>query len=221
MDQGGVMNFKYPEILFVKVDSTYLLFKRLLDIFSSLLVIIMLLPALLIISIIIKFDSKGPVFFGHERVGKDGKLFKCWKFRTMAQNSDEMFNNFTDGQKKEFLTSFKLKDDPRVTKIGKFLRNSSLDELPQLWNILIGDMSLVGPRPVVIDELERYGVYRNYLLTVKPGLTGMWQANGRSDTTYEERVAFDVKYIQNRNLLMDFGIIFKTFLKVLKREGAY
>ena len=145
---------------------------------------------------------------------------KVYKFRTMYENSQEIFNNFTKEQKEEFYKNFKLENDPRVTKIGDFLRRTSIDELPQLINILNGSMSIVGPRPIVQKEIDLYGDYANKLFSVVPGLTGYWQANGRSDTTYEERIKMDMYYIDNRGFWLDFKIIIKTFGSVLKGEGA-
>ena len=221
LDEKLVTNYKKTETDAAGPGSMYLFWKRTFDIVCSSLAIAALSPLFLIIAALIKFDSRGPVFYGHVRVGMHGRLFKCWKFRTMVQNSEEAFDNFTQGQKIEFAENFKLKDDPRVTKVGKLLRYTSLDELPQLWNILTGNMTMVGPRPVVAAELEMYGDYREILLSVKPGLTGMWQVNGRSDTTYEERIALDMKYIKERNISLDLRIILKTFGKVFRKEGAY
>ena len=138
----------------------------------------------------------------------------------MYENSKEIFENFTEEQKREFYINFKLDNDPRITKIGEFLRKTSLDELPQLFNILKGDMSIVGPRPIVEAEIEKYGKYADKLFSVVPGLTGYWQANGRSDTTYEERVDMDMYYIDNRSISLDLKIIFKTFVSVIKKECA-
>lgn len=194
--------------------------KRAFDIISSLAAIIITLPIFIIIGIIIKLDSKGPIFFSHKRIGKDGVFINVYKFRTMVTNAEEMLNKLTPEQKREFQENFKLKDDPRITKVGKFLRESSLDELPQLFNILIGNMSVVGPRPIVEKEMEKYTVYINKFLSVKPGLTGNWQANGRSDTTYEERVLLDMEYIDNRSFLFDLKIIFKTFGAIVNKVGA-
>lgn len=200
----------------------YCFFKRTMDIACSLMSLIILSPILLIISIAIKLDSKGVIIFGHERIGKDGKLIKVYKFRTMVENSAEVFENFTYEQKKEFFKNFKLKNDPRVTKVGKFLRRASLDELPQLINILKGEMSIVGPRPIVEKEKEKgkYGDCYEKFVSVTPGLTGYWQANGRSDTTYDERVAMDMYYIDNRSLRLDLKIIFQTMESVIKRRGS-
>lgn len=206
----------------VKKSFIYLFMKRLIDIVGSLTGIILLSPLFLVLGIAIKIeDPKGSIIFGHRRVGKDGKLFPCYKFRSMFDNAEEMKKNFTEEQKKEYAETFKLKDDPRITKVGKFIRKTSLDELPQLFNILIGDMSIVGPRPIVTKELEFYGKYEVYYKAVKPGLTGLWQVSGRSDTTYDERVALDMEYISERNIFKDLYIIIMTAVKVLKREGSY
>ena len=201
-------------------EGGYLFLKRIIDFTASLIGIILLSPVFLIISIMIKFDSKGPIVFGHIRKGLHGKDIRVYKFRTMYENSKEIFDNFTEEQKKEFYINFKLDNDPRITKLGHFLRKTSLDELPQLFNILKGDMSIVGSRPIVEREIERYGKYSKKLFSVMPGLTGYWQANGRSDTTYEERVAMDMYYIDNRSTVLDIKIIFKTFISVIKKEGA-
>ena len=201
-------------------EGGYLFLKRIIDFTASLIGIILLSPVFLIISIMIKFDSKGPIVFGHIRKGLHGKDIRVYKFRTMYENSQEIFNNFTKEQKEEFYKNFKLENDPRVTKIGDFLRRTSIDELPQLINILNGSMSIVGPRPIVQKEIDLYGDYANKLFSVVPGLTGYWQANGRSDTTYEERIKMDMYYIDNRGFWLDFKIIIKTFGSVLKGEGA-
>ena len=198
----------------------YLFFKRTVDILGSLIGLILLSPIFLIVAIAIKLDSKGPIIFGHTRKGLHGKDIKVYKFRTMYQNSEEIFNNFTKEQKEEFYKNFKLENDPRITKIGDFLRRSSIDELPQLINILNGTMSIVGPRPIVEKEVALYGEYADKLFSVVPGLTGYWQANGRSDTTYEERIKMDMYYIDNRSLGLDFKIIIKTFGSVVRGEGA-
>lgn len=198
----------------------YSLIKRLADIVLSLLGLVILSPVFLIVAIIIRFDSKGKIIFGHKRIGKNMKEINVYKFRTMYENADEIFNNFTEEQKQEYYINFKLDNDPRITKVGDFLRRTSLDELPQLINIIKGDMSIVGPRPIVTKEIPKYGEYVETVFSVLPGLTGYWQANGRSDTTYEERVQMDMHYIKTRSLLMDIKIIFKTFVSVIKKEGA-
>ncbi len=198
----------------------YKTLKRTIDIIGSLLGLIILSPIFLILSIVVKADSPGPIFFAHKRLGYNGNLIRIYKFRTMVINAEELLNNLSPEQKEEFAKNFKLESDPRITKVGNFLRKSSLDELPQLLNILKGELSIVGPRPIVEKELKNYGIYGEKLLSVKPGLTGNWQANGRSDTTYEERVEMDMQYIDNRSIFMDIKIIFKTFSAVIKKQGA-
>ncbi|WP_396335357.1 sugar transferase [Clostridium sp.] len=194
--------------------------KRFLDIIFATIAIIFLGPIILLISILIKVDSKGAAIYSHIRLGKNMRPIKVYKFRSMHQNSDEIFNNFTEEQKKEYYENFKLDNDPRITKFGSFLRRTSLDELPQLINIIKGDMSIVGPRPIVKGEIEKYGVYSDKFFSVIPGLTGYWQAHGRSDTSYDERIQMDMYYIDNRSLLMDLKIIVKTIVSVIKKEGA-
>lgn len=194
--------------------------KRFADIVCSAIAIVLLSPFFIIISIAIKATSKGPVIFVHKRVGKNGKKIGIYKFRSMVMNAEELIEKFTPEQKEEFKKNFKLENDPRITKIGKFLRKTSLDELPQLFNILKGDLSIVGPRPIVEVETEIYGEYKNMLLSVKPGLTGFWAANGRSDTSYKRRRAMEIYYVKNRSLLFDIKIIFKTVISVFKGEGA-
>lgn len=205
---------------YVAPKPVYSFIKRAFDIILSLVALILLSPIFLIISIIVKATSEGPVFFAHKRIGKNGKEIKIYKFRSMVINAEELIKSFTPEQKEEFEKNFKLENDPRVTKIGKFLRKTSLDELPQLVNILKGDISVVGPRPVMDVETEIFGNYRDMLLSVKPGLTGFWAANGRSDISYSRRRAMEIYYIKNRSLWMDTKIIFKTVLSVFKGEGA-
>lgn len=198
--------------------------KRMIDILTILLLSPFWLPIFLILCILTKLTSKGPIFYGHKRVGKNGKEIKCWKFRSMCVNSQEILEQIlaTDPVRKaEWEKDRKFVDDPRVTKFGKFLRKTSLDELPQLLNILAGDMSLVGPRPVTEPELIKYGEYKQFVLSVLPGLTGMWQVSGRSDTKYEERISFDSFYIQNWSIWLDIWILVKTVWVVLKGKGAY
>lgn len=179
---------------------------------------------LAIIAILIYLDSPGPIVFGHKRVGQDGKSFSCYKFRSMVPNAQEALEQYlkdNPAAREEWERDFKLKDDPRVTKIGKFLRKTSLDELPQLWNVLVGDMSLVGPRPIVRDEIVKYGDYINDFYLVPPGITGVWQVSGRSDTTYEERVLMDSWYVHNWSVWIDIVYLLKTVLAVAKSKGAY
>ena len=221
MECDNMTDFRANDIGEVTRGTTfYLIVKRTIDILGALIGLVLLSPIFLIVAIAIKLDSKGPIIFGHTRKGLHGKDIKVYKFRTMYQNSQEIFDNFTKEQKEEFYKNFKLENDPRVTKIGDFLRRTSIDELPQLINILNGSMSIVGPRPIVQKEIDLYGDYANKLFSVVPGLTGYWQANGRSDTTYEERIKMDMYYIDNRSLWLDLKIIFKTFGSVIKGEGA-
>ncbi|HBT4727163.1 TPA: undecaprenyl-phosphate galactose phosphotransferase WbaP [Klebsiella variicola subsp. variicola] len=197
--------------------------KRLFDIVGSLAIIIVLSPALLYISLKVKKDG-GPAIYGHERIGKGGRPFKCLKFRSMVINSKEVLAELLENDpaaKAEWDATFKLKNDPRVTKIGAFLRRTSLDELPQLFNVLKGEMSLVGPRPIITAELERYNEEVDYYLLSKPGMTGLWQVSGRSDVDYETRVYLDAWYVKNWSMWNDIAILFKTIGVVLKKDGAY
>lgn len=204
----------------LKEKPVYDFFKRLFDIVLSFVAIILLSPILLILFIIVKATSIGPAIYKHKRVGKDGKTIYIYKFRSMVVDADKMIHNFTPEQKAEFEKNFKLENDPRVTKIGKFLRKTSLDELPQLFNILKGDMAFIGPRPVTQAETELYGSYRELLLSIRPGLTGFWASNGRSDTSYKRRRAMELYYVKNRSFGFDIKIFFKTVISVFKGEGA-
>ena len=204
----------------IEQKPVYDFFKRIFDIICSSVALIILSPVFLILAIAIKSTSEGPVFFAHKRVGKDGKTLNIYKFRSMVTNAEELIKQFTPEQKAEYEKNFKLENDPRVTKIGKFMRKTSLDELPQLLNILKGDISIVGPRPVMEVETEIYGNYRDMLLSVKPGLTGFWAANGRSCTTYTRRRAMEICYVKNRSVCFDLKIILKTITSVFKGEGA-
>lgn len=199
---------------------TYLIIKRISDILLSLIAIMILSPMILMVAIAIKLDSKGPVFFKHKRVGKNGREFGVYKFRSMVDHAEELLNTLTPQQKADFEENFKLKNDFRITRVGKFIRKTSIDELPQLINVLIGNMSLVGPRPIVAKELEKYGMLQKQFLSVTPGLTGYWACNGRSNTTYEQRIDMELYYIKNRSLWLDIKIIFKTTIGVLKGDGA-
>lgn len=199
---------------------TYKYVKRILDIVISCLALIVLAPLFLIIAVLIKLESKGPVFFEHSRIGKNGKEIKILKFRTMVDNAEELIKKFTPEQMEEFKKNFKLENDPRVTKIGKILRKTSFDELPQLINIIKGELALIGPRPIVSRELEKYENNKRKFLSVTPGLTGYWAANGRSNTTYEQRMIMELYYIDNISWKLDLKIFFKTILSVLQKEGA-
>lgn len=198
----------------------YFIFKRLADIVCSLLGLILLSPIFIILAIAIKVDSKGKVFYKHKRVGKKGKIIYLYKFRSMVSNAKEIMDSWSPERKAEFEKNYKLDDDERITKIGKFLRKTSLDELPQLLNILKGDMTIIGPRPVVEKELEKFGDNKYKFLSVKPGLTGYWAANGRSDTDYDERIKLELYYVDHCSLWLDIKVFFKTIKVVLTGKGA-
>lgn len=199
--------------------------KRIIDIIGSIIGILILIPTTLIIYLARKVlkEDKGPLFYEQLRYGKNGKVFRLYKFRSMCIGADEKLKEYlknNEEARKEFEKTHKLQNDPRITKIGNFLRKSSLDELPQMINILKGDMSFVGPRPVVEKEVEEYGTNKDKFLSVRPGLTGYWQVNGRSNTTYEERMKMELYYVDNCSLWLDIKIFFKTFITVFKKEVA-
>lgn len=197
--------------------------KRTMDILGALAIITMLSPILLYLYFTIRKDG-GNAIYGHPRIGRHGKEFKCLKFRSMVTNSKEVLEELLQNDpeaRAEWDKDFKLKNDPRITRIGHFIRKTSLDELPQLFNVLKGDMSLVGPRPIVKEELERYHGDVDYYLMAKPGMTGLWQVSGRNDVDYETRVYFDSWYVKNWSMWNDIAILFKTVNVVLKRDGAY
>lgn len=198
-----------------------LVYKRLSDIILSTLGLIVLSPVFLLIAILVKATSPGPILFSHQRIGLEGKKFRVFKFRTMLNNSDKIFKAALKDPKikKEWQENYKLKNDPRLTKIGKFLRRTSIDELPQLLNVLKGEMSLVGPRPISQDELKRYGNNQGIFLSLKPGLTGLWQVSGRSDLAYGERINLDIYYIENWSPMLDILILLRTIPRIGK--GAY
>ena len=220
-DIAGIIGFASTHNLTFK---TNLFFKRLLDIFIILFFSPVILPVFIILMILTKITSRGPIFYGHKRVGKNGKEFRCWKFRSMCIDADKKLEEILANNpqmREEWEKERKFQNDPRVTKFGKFLRKTSLDELPQLINILIGQMSFVGPRPVTEPELTNYGEFKDYVLSVVPGLSGMWQTSGRSDTEYEERISLDLYYIQNWSIWLDIWILIKTIYVVVKGRGAY
>jgi lipopolysaccharide/colanic/teichoic acid biosynthesis glycosyltransferase len=193
--------------------------KRTLDVLLTLLTTPLWLPLVVLLGVIVKVQDSGPIFYRRRVVGPTGD-FNAFKLRTMRADADRWLEQ-NPQLLEEFQRNFKLRDDPRITRFGRVLRKYSLDELPQLVNVLRGQMSLVGPRMITRPELEKYGSYQKLLLTVKPGLTGYWQVSGRQDVSYEERVKMDVLYIQNWSLWVDLKILMKTVWKVLKREGAY
>ena len=197
---------------------------RVFDVGVILLAAPYILFVFVVISILIMLDSKGSAIYGQTRIGRGGRKFKAYKFRTMVQNADKLLHQYLDQSpelRAEWLATHKLKKDPRVTRVGAFLRKSSLDELPQFWNILVGDMSLVGPRPIVDAEIEKYGQCFELYIQVRPGLTGLWQVSGRSNTTYERRVELDAYYIRHRSLKLDLQILWRTVFVVLRKDGAY
>lgn len=202
----------------------YRIIKRIIDIIGGLVGTILLLPITFILYIVNKIskENKGPLFFDQLRIGKDGKEFKLYKYRSMVMHADEKlweYLNENPDAKEEYCKYKKLKNDPRITKMGKFLRKTSLDEFPQFINVLKGEMSLVGPRPYLYREQNDMGEKYYDIIKVKPGLTGYWQVNGRSDVDFEERLEMDTYYIQNRNLWLDIKIILRTALKIFKKEG--
>ena len=199
--------------------------KRLVDIIAGLVGTILLIPITICIYIAKKIlkEDDGPIFYDHLRIGKDGKHFKLYKYRSMIVGADEILKEYlaeNEEARIEFEKNQKLKNDPRITKLGNFLRKTSLDEFPQFINVLKGDMSLVGPRPIVDREVELFGDKMKTVHSVRPGLTGYWAANGRSDTTYEQRVEMEAYYAENFSLLLDIKIILKTIKSVIKKEGA-
>ena len=197
--------------------------KRAIDIVGSALGLLAFSPFFLAVCLHAAF-ARQPAFYGHKRIGRFGGVFTCHKFRTMVVNATDVLDDLLASDpaaRREWEATYKLKNDPRITKIGSFLRRTSLDELPQLWNVLKGDMSLVGPRPIVEDELRYYGDQAQSYLNVKPGLTGVWQVSGRTDTSYEERVSLDRWYVMHWRLWYDIVILFKTISVMLRRSGAY
>ena len=199
---------------------TYWLLKRVFDVLFSAAALILLALPMALITVLIKLESPGPAIFVHNRFGKNGRPLPLLKFRSMHLNAEQMIELFTPEQKEEWEQNFKLENDPRITKIGRFLRRTSLDELPQFINVLKGELSLVGPRPIVEDELARYGSEKNKFLSVTPGLTGYWQAYARSSCTYEQRMEMELYYVDHANFWWDIKIMLATVVTVLSRRGA-
>ena len=213
------MSSTMAELAVLRPNSLSLAVKRLIDILGAVLGILILLPTFLVIAILIKAEDGGPVFHRRRVVGKKGE-FDLFKFRSMCVNADTVLQNNPE-LLAEFQKNYKLVNDPRVTRTGRFLRKTSLDELPQLCNVIVGQMSLVGPRSITHEELDKYGQMRHLLLTVKPGMSGYWQTEGRQKVSYQERVNMDIRYVQNWTLLWDLRILLKTPQVVLKGEGAH
>ena len=204
----------------------YKITKRFFEIIFSIFIILISAPFVLLLSLLIKLSSRGPIFFKQIRIGKDKKQFECIKFRTMSQEADDILKNLLLKDKslrKEFKKTQKLKNDPRITPIGKFLRKTSLDELPQFINVLKGDMSLIGPRPIVEEEKVRYGKNLDKVLSIRPGITGLWQVSGRNKLSYKRRIKLDLIYVNERDLYMDFNILIRTVGVILFPfdRGAY
>jgi len=203
----------------LSANRIYMLSKRGLDITVSLLILLLTLPLLVLVALLVKTTSAGPVIFKQKRLARGGHEFLCFKFRTMYKDAEERLNG--DAQlRKQFEESFKIKNDPRMTAVGALLRKTSLDELPQLLHVLSGKMSLIGPRPIVKPELSKYSIYGKKLLSVKPGLGGLWQVCGRSDIAYPERVLMDMHYIDHRCLLLDIYLMLLTPVAIVKGHGA-
>jgi undecaprenyl-phosphate galactose phosphotransferase len=197
--------------------------KRSFDLLGALILLVLLSPLFAVLAYLVSRDG-GPPWFAHTRVGQNGRLFGCLKFRSMVVNAESVLEQLLARDavaREEWARDFKLRNDPRISPVGRFLRRTSLDELPQLWNVLKGEMSLVGPRPVVEAELARYGDDVDYYLTAKPGMTGLWQVSGRNDVDYETRVYLDAWYVKNWALWSDIAILFKTITVVFGRNGAY
>ncbi len=220
-DMGGVLGLEVRQRLLLPGPR---LAKFSIDLAATLIGGLLVLPLILLIALLVKLDSHGSVFYSQQRIGQNGETFKAWKFRTMVQNADAVLKDYLERhpeQQAAWERDHKLKRDPRVTPIGRFLRRTSLDELPQLWNILRGEMSLVGPRPIVDEEIPRYGDKFSLYTKVIPGLTGLWQVSGRNNITYEERVSLDAYYVRNWSVWLDVYILLRTVWVVLTGEGAY
>jgi Undecaprenyl-phosphate galactose phosphotransferase WbaP len=220
-DLEGLLGLEIRQNLLNKWDQRV---KRIVDIIVSLMMGVITLPLTLLLSLLIPLDSHGSILYGQARIGKEGKPIIVWKFRTMVGNADQVLENYLTKNsvaKAEWRANQKLKHDPRVTRVGGFLRRTSLDELPQLWNVLKGEMSLVGPRPIVPEEIERY--QQGYLLyqRVRPGITGLWQVSGRTNVSYADRLHYDEYYVRNWSIWLDIYILLRTIWVVIRGEGAY
>lgn len=204
-------------------NGIYKFVKRAFDFIAALAAIVAISPLLLIISAIVYLGNPGPVIYGQVRIGKNGKAFKMWKFRSMYKNADKMIDQLTDEQRQQYITEFKIDNDPRITPVGNFLRKTSLDELPQLFNVLCNDMSLVGPRPLIESVIQMYYADMfDTLLSVKPGVTGYWQAYARNNATYQsgQRQQMEMYYVNHASIMLDIKILFRTVVSVLRKDGA-
>jgi Undecaprenyl-phosphate galactose phosphotransferase WbaP len=229
LGRQGAGTFDVDTRSFVRIDEWLStpgarVLKRMLDLAAATILGILLLPVLFTIAMVVKFTSCGPVFYASERVGRDGRRFNCWKFRTMVQDAHDVLHAVIQANPRlrdEWESSTKLQKDPRITRFGVFLRITSLDELPQIWNVIRGDMSLVGPRPMLCAEVEKYGPHLPLYTRLTPGITGLWQVSGRNNTSYERRIELNNFYARNWSPWLDAHILARTIKVVLFQEGAY
>lgn len=222
--EGKVKNYQKSSVAIkgeLNSKSVLFMFKRVIDIFGSLIGLTLLSPLFLVVAILMKKDEPhGPIFFSQTRIGKNGKPFKMYKFRSMCVDAEDKLSELLEQNEVEG-AMFKMKEDPRITKVGKVIRKFSIDELPQLWNVLIGEMSLVGPRPPLVREVAVYAEYDNQRLLVKPGCTGLWQVSGRNEVGFDEMVELDLSYIRSMSIKNDLIIMVKTVGVMFKPNGAY
>jgi Undecaprenyl-phosphate galactose phosphotransferase WbaP len=220
-DVGNMLALEFQRSLLVPSHQAV---KRVIDILASFALLLLLAPAMAVIALLIRREAKAPIFYAQNRLGRDGRTFRMWKFRSMLPDSaallEELLRN-DPAARAEWEANHKLRNDPRITSLGSILRKTSLDELPQLWNVLKGDMSLVGPRPIVNDEIVKYGEGYDFYKRVVPGLTGLWQVSGRSETTYDERVGLDIYYVRNWSPWLDVYLLARTVTVVLTGKGSY
>jgi exopolysaccharide biosynthesis polyprenyl glycosylphosphotransferase len=200
---------------------SYQLLKRAMDCIGAGIGLLVLSPLFAVMALLIKLESAGPVLFSQTRIGKDGVEFRCWKFRSMFQDAEQRKQELMQQNEMAGGVTFKMKHDPRVTRVGRFIRKASIDELPQLWNVFNGDMSLVGPRPPVPQEVAQYTAHERQRLAVKPGITCIWQVSGRSDIPFNEQVLMDIEYIRSRSLWLDISLLLRTIPAVLLARGSY
>jgi len=216
-----MVRFWRKRIMWVLIIGGAKLLKRLLDIVAAAAALLMLSPVFAVTALLIKLEDRGPIFFQQKRVGRFGTLFGMWKFRSMVINADKLKDQLLAQNEMKAGITFKMKNDPRITRVGRFIRKYSIDELPQFWNVLVGDMSLVGPRPAVPREVQQYLVPDRLRLFAKPGLTCFWQVGGRSGIDFDGQVRLDVSYIQSQSFWLDVKLLFKTVPAVLKGDGAF
>lgn len=202
-------------------DYGYKVLRRAMDCIGAGIGLLLLSPLFALTAVLIKLESKGPVLFSQTRIGKDGEEFRCWKFRSMFRDAEQRKQELLQLNEMAGGVTFKMKHDPRVTRVGRFIRKASIDELPQLWNVFNGDMSLVGPRPAVPQEVAQYSAHERQRLAVKPGITCIWQVSGRSDIPFNEQVLMDIEYIRRRSLWLDISLLLRTIPAVLLARGSY